>query len=250
MVKLVILAAGRGTRLRPITDKIPKPLVELPDGESIIHKSISNLRSGWDFDEIVIVSGYKRKYLNEFAEDCTTDGVPVNVIYNPFYSEAGPVISLRVVSHKIEADDVVIINGDTLYSERIPSLFTGRGKGIHLGYSPVDVAADDEMKVVISQSGHEKTALTEVGKSLHSNGDGVTSGIVVVNGRKNRREFIETMDRAVTEELDMPWDHLCDMMIGAGKDIGLVEIPYPEFHEIDTVGDLQQIDHLKYLDNE
>ena len=244
MVKLVILAAGKGTRLRPITDNLPKPLVTLQDGESIMRKSISNLRSGWDFDEIVIVSGYKRECVTEFAERVDSGGVPVNVIYNPFYNEAGPVISLRTVSHKIEADDVVIVNGDTLYSENLPLFLKGHSDGVYLGYSSVDGADDDEMKVVLSHRESGELSLTEVGKSLDSSWDGVTTGLLMVNGRRNRRNLIETIDRAVTKDVDMPWDHLCNLMIGAGTDVELVEIPYTEFHEIDTVGDLQESNHL------
>jgi choline kinase len=250
MVKLVILAAGKGTRLRPITDNIPKPLVELTDGESIMNTSISNLQSGLNFDEIVIVSGYKRECVTEFADGVNTDGVPVTVIHNPFYDEAGPVISLRSVSHKIVTDNALIINGDTIYSENIPPLLRGYDRGIFLGFSPVESASDDEMKVTTRQQESDGNSLTEVGKSLDSNYDGVTSGLMMVNGRRNRRDFIETIDKSVTKDLDMPWDHLFNMMIRAGKDVGLIEIPYAEFHEIDTVGDLQETNDLNYYNNE
>ncbi len=62
-MKAVILAAGRGSRMRPLTDKIPKPLVEIY-GRSFLEHIVESLT---DFvDEIIVVIGYRGDQIKDF----------------------------------------------------------------------------------------------------------------------------------------------------------------------------------------
>ena len=56
-MKAIILAGGRGKRLRPITDKIPKPLIPI-NNKPLIERTIKYLKK-YGITEIVISSGYK-----------------------------------------------------------------------------------------------------------------------------------------------------------------------------------------------
>jgi NDP-sugar pyrophosphorylase family protein len=62
-MKAVILAAGRGSRMRPLTDKIPKPLVKI-SGRSFLEHIVESLI---DFvDEIIVVVGYRGDQIIDF----------------------------------------------------------------------------------------------------------------------------------------------------------------------------------------
>ena len=72
-MKAVILAGGLGTRLRPLTEVIPKPL--LPIGESnVLEIQIQSLkRSG--FEQIYIATNYRAEYVKAFLGDGSKYGV-------------------------------------------------------------------------------------------------------------------------------------------------------------------------------
>ena len=65
-MKVVILAAGFGSRLRPLTNEMPKCMVEV-NNVKIIEKQITNLlRNGIKEEEITVVTGYKTEKLELF----------------------------------------------------------------------------------------------------------------------------------------------------------------------------------------
>ena len=80
-MKCMLLAAGLGERLRPITDKIPKPLLEIA-GKPLIDYHLENLKSA-GFKEIVI----NISYLGEMIESHLGDGSRFNVTIH--YSHEG-----------------------------------------------------------------------------------------------------------------------------------------------------------------
>lgn len=61
-MQCVILAAGKGTRLRPLTDNIPKPLVTVA-GKTLLDHIVSSLPSA--VDELIIVTGYLEEQIRE-----------------------------------------------------------------------------------------------------------------------------------------------------------------------------------------
>jgi len=70
-VKALILAAGLGTRLAPITDNVPKSLVPV-NGKPIIFKQIENLMEN-DISDITIISGYKSDVLEKTVHEKWTN---------------------------------------------------------------------------------------------------------------------------------------------------------------------------------
>ena len=65
-MKALILAGGRGKRLRPITDKIPKPLI-LINNLPLIERSVKYLKK-FGINDIIICSGYKSKQIENFLK--------------------------------------------------------------------------------------------------------------------------------------------------------------------------------------
>lgn len=66
IMQCVILAAGKGTRLRPLTDTIPKPLVKVL-GKSLLGHIVESLPSS--IDELIIVTGYLEEKIREHCGD-------------------------------------------------------------------------------------------------------------------------------------------------------------------------------------
>jgi len=62
-MQVVILAAGLGTRMRPLTDSVPKPLVRIGE-KPILERIITSLPS--EIDELIIVVGYRGQQIKEY----------------------------------------------------------------------------------------------------------------------------------------------------------------------------------------
>ncbi|WP_334117112.1 sugar phosphate nucleotidyltransferase [Ligilactobacillus sp.] len=109
--RAVIMASGFGSRMRPLTLKIPKPLVRV-NGVAMIETVIGGLIEN-GITEIHIVTGYmaeKFGYLKERFPEAEID-----LIYNPYYETFNNISSLYVAREFL--DSVIIIDGDQVISD-------------------------------------------------------------------------------------------------------------------------------------
>jgi L-glutamine-phosphate cytidylyltransferase len=104
MTKVVILAAGEGTRLRPYTLDRPKCMVEA-DGRSLLDRQLDVLRAE-RVGPLVLVGGYK-------AERLPHSGVTIKL--NPRYAETNMVWSLFSAEEELNGE-VIVAYGDIVYS--------------------------------------------------------------------------------------------------------------------------------------
>lgn len=114
-MKVIILAAGQGTRLRPLTDDRPKCMVEV-NGKSIIERQLSVMHNcGIREEDITIVAGYKGEALQKLFRD-----TGMSIIRNNDYENTNMVCSLMCAREIMESgDDILISYGDIIYSEEV-----------------------------------------------------------------------------------------------------------------------------------
>jgi len=107
--KAVILAGGLGTRLRPFTEVIPKPL--LPIGEkAVLEIQIEHLKK-YGFDEIYLATNYKAEYIENFFGDGSRYGVKLQVSKEE--KPLGTVGPLKLIEEHLDSP-FIIMNGDIL----------------------------------------------------------------------------------------------------------------------------------------
>jgi NDP-sugar pyrophosphorylase family protein len=108
--KAVILSGGLGTRLRPFTEVIPKPL--LPVGEkAVLEIQIERLKK-FGFDEIYLATNYKSDYIEKFFGDGKRYGVSLTISKEDKpLGTAGPV---KLLEEKLAGDAFIVMNGDIL----------------------------------------------------------------------------------------------------------------------------------------
>lgn len=110
--RAIIMAAGIGKRMQPITLQTPKPLVKV-NGVRMIDTVIRGLHNN-GIREIYIVVGYLKEQFYSLEKEY--DGV--NIIENPYYDSCNNISSLYVAKEYLE--DVMILDGDQIiYNEKI-----------------------------------------------------------------------------------------------------------------------------------
>lgn len=114
-MKVIILAAGQGTRLRPLTDDRPKCMVEVK-GRSIIERQLDVMCAcGIREEDITIICGYCSDVLkNRFKDKC------IHFIVNAQYDSTNMVCSLMCARRLMETEeDVIISYGDIIYEKDV-----------------------------------------------------------------------------------------------------------------------------------
>jgi len=117
-MKAVILAGGLGTRLRPFTDVIPKPL--LPIGEqSLMELQISNLAKH-GFDEIYVATNYKSDFVEAFLGDGSKYGVKLT--FSKEEERLGTCGPLGLLRNKL-TEPFIMLNGDILTKNNFSEMY-------------------------------------------------------------------------------------------------------------------------------
>ena len=135
-MKIIILAAGQGTRLRPHTDDRPKCMVEI-NGKSIIERQLSVMQScGIEEKDITIVTGYRNDVLKKRLENRR-----IHIIVNDAYESTNMVCSLMCAEDLMKSEeDIIISYGDIIYNESV--------------FRKI-LDAEDEMSVIVDDGWYE-----------------------------------------------------------------------------------------------
>jgi len=137
----VILAAGRGGRLRGIAGDRPKCLVRTGDC-TLLERQIRTLRA-CEVDRIVVVTGYRCEEVQRVA------GRPVDIVHNTRFSTTNSLYSLWLARDFL-LDGCVILNGDVLFPEQLlVDLLTARYEDALLVEARTGAFSDEEMKVCV-----------------------------------------------------------------------------------------------------
>lgn len=111
-MKVIILAAGQGTRLRPLTDNCPKCMVKV-NGKSIIERQLETVYAcGIKEEDITIVAGYRNDVLQDYFKNTA-----IHFVVNGKYETTNMVCSLMCARAVMEAEeDILISYGDIIYN--------------------------------------------------------------------------------------------------------------------------------------
>jgi NDP-sugar pyrophosphorylase family protein len=116
-MKAIVLAGGRGTRLRPYTAVLPKPL--MPVGDRPILEIVIRQLAEAGIEEVILAVGYLAELIMAYCESNQRMGVPISYVReNEPLGTAGP---LALARDQIE-DTFLVINGDVLSDVNFKSM--------------------------------------------------------------------------------------------------------------------------------
>jgi NDP-mannose synthase len=105
----VILAGGQGTRLRPYTTVLPKPL--MPIGDRPVLDIIVRQLKAHGFERITVATGHLAELIEVFFRDGSAYGIPID-----YYREEQPLgtVGALALIDGLDQDDLLVMNGDVL----------------------------------------------------------------------------------------------------------------------------------------
>lgn len=106
-MKAIILAAGEGKRLRPLTKEIPKCLVKL-FGKSLLERQIKIFHE-LKINEIIVITGYKNEKIKEFK---------LNEYHNKNYDSTNMLETLFCAKNEF-FDSIIISYGDIIFDKKV-----------------------------------------------------------------------------------------------------------------------------------
>ncbi|QBI52468.1 phosphocholine cytidylyltransferase family protein [Streptomonospora litoralis] len=150
----MVLAAGAGRRLRPYTDTLPKALVPVDGDTTIMDISLRNLAAA-GLTEVVVVVGYRAEAVEARKQEMERrHGVRLTLAYNDKAEEWNNAYSLWT-AREYFSEGVLLVNGDTVHPVSVEeTLLAARGPELLLAVDSAKTLADEEMKVILDDSGH------------------------------------------------------------------------------------------------
>jgi choline kinase len=114
MMTYIILAAGKGNNLQPLTLKYAKTSYKLDEGTTVLQRMVRSIRRTDKNAEIVVVVGYKAEEIKK-----ELDGENVIFVMNPFYEVTNSISSVWFARDYLERENVAIVHGDAVFSDEI-----------------------------------------------------------------------------------------------------------------------------------
>ena len=153
-VKAIILSAGQGRRLLPLTENSPKCLLSVADKPVLAWQIDALLAAG--IDDIAIVAGFQVGQIEALLQARYAGSGNIKVVFNPFYEVADNLASCWLARSAMESD-FLLLNGDTVIE---PALLL---QVLKSPSAPITLSVDfkesydaDDMKVQLGADGWVK----------------------------------------------------------------------------------------------
>lgn len=110
----IILAAGKGSSLQPLTLRYAKTSYKLDESTTVLQRMVRGIRREDRDAEVVVVVGHR-------ADDVRfeLDGLNVRFVSNPFYEVTNSIASVWFARDYLERENVAIVHGDAVFSDEI-----------------------------------------------------------------------------------------------------------------------------------
>lgn len=213
MTQALILAAGLGSRLRPLTDERPKALVPIGDVPLIGHALDSLLEAG--IKDVVVVTGHGRGALEAYL--ASRLDFAVVTVDNPGYRTSNTLASFAAAAHLME-DDFFLIDGDLVFEPAVVSRLMG--PGTRLAVDPSRPLDDEAMKV--SAEGDRIIAISRQLSLAESIGESI--GMAKIDVQTGERLFVIARHLLDADARDLGYESAFEALIVDGDVFEMTDI--------------------------
>lgn len=239
-MKAIILAAGQGKRLLPLTQDTPKTLLNI-SGTTILEYQLVMLAS-CNVKEVVLVGGFRVDKLKDYAERyIALHGLDLTlkVITNKDYDITNNLYSLWLAKDEMTSD-FLVINGDNVFDRRaVVKMIQQKDITAAVAIHKNPSYDDEDMKVRIVDSN-----VVEISKGIDNmEASGESIGLRLFRG-KGVAAFKYAMDLAMIEDVKRNafFVRAIQHMIDMGHNVGYVEVTEFKYGELDFFEDLKNLE--------
>lgn len=238
-MKAVVLAAGMGSRLLPLTHDRPKPMVAV-GGTPLLVRALDRLAEvGIAGANVIVVTGYRREVLEAGV---TAAGHAPTFVFNEKYEPWNSFYSLACARDAVAGDAFLTIEGDVLFDGTVlPRVLAARGPGVLATVVRPDCDAE-AMKVIADADGRARALAKTLDPALSM---GEFIGIARIDGALAGEVFDDLarfVDEGITHQY---YDHSYHRLAERGAGPFYVEdIADCLAVEIDDLDDLARAERL------
>ncbi|CAG20598.1 sugar phosphate nucleotidyltransferase [Photobacterium profundum] len=158
-LKAIILAAGVGSRIRPLTDNCPKSLLKIGD-HTILEMMISNVMK-CGINEVVFILGYLEDNIKEFMNENFPD-LNVHFVTNEFYTETNTGYSLMLAEEFVKESSFIKFDADVVFDvEILKNLIASEYENCLCVDKNINLDAE-EIKIIVNKNNHVIKASKDV----------------------------------------------------------------------------------------
>jgi choline kinase len=228
----VILAAGQGTRLLPLTANTPKCLIDV-GGQPILGRMLNALETA-GIERAIVVTGYRSEQVDAYLAS-RGRGPRVTTVRNDAYATTNNAASLAVARGAIGGDPFLLCDGDVIFSESpLPTLLAAAEPCTLV----VDRGAEldgEEMKVQIDRHG----LIARLSKRLvPAECAGESIGVQKLGGPHLTRMWDEVEAVVRADAATAYYEDVFERLIEGGVRFGTSDVATSVWMEIDSAADL------------
>jgi choline kinase len=224
----IILVAGQGKHLQPLTLSRPKTLYKLDGNTTVLQRMVRTIRKRDEEAEIVVVIGFMHKHIQKELEDDN-----VKFVNNPFYAVTSSMGSLWFAKDYLQRENVTLINGDLVLSEKLLEDVVC----IHTDtpYVLLDSTRNDDTKYNVQVQNDKVCVMSKNLTDFVGNYVGITKLDAV-----SSRFLLEQLDMMVNEGIYNLFfeDALVQMVFDRNFELYYKDIKEYNWTEVDCVDDL------------
>jgi len=236
-MKAIILCAGQGRRLLPLTATRPKCLLPVHGQRTVLETQLQTLAE-CGVTEARVLIGFGAEQVEQELAARPVPGIAVETVYNPFYETTDNLVTCWMARDEMDGD-FLILNGDTLFEAPVLArLLAAPAAPLTLTINCKSAYDADDMKVSLASDGR----LSAVGKTLDASiVHGESIGLMRFQGSGIER-FRAALDREIRKPSALKAWYLSVVNDMASKlDVKTVAITGLWWGEIDSRQDLDKV---------
>ncbi len=228
-MKAILLAAGIGSRIRPLTDDKPKCLLEV-NGRTILQNMLENVIAV-GMTEVIVITGYLEEQIKAYI----TEHFPtLNVTYirNEKYLDTNTGYSLMLTKDAVNGDSFIKFDADVIFEKEILQKLVDSDYETALCLDKNINLEAEEVKAIATPEGR----VLEVGKKLDpAKSAGESIGIEKI-GKEAAALLYTELERLMTDTANWKeyYDDSYTTLVNQGVPFGIVDITGLKWVEIDT----------------